>query len=333
MSEIFDQIGKIAEDLVNVEVNIILESDITGKKMPKPRHAFIDVGKEYYDKLNEYGCLNENLYIGAEEEDWRGKDTEALNQELQALKDDIEKPENKEKRKALEESKRRLEGLITIKELKKLEDYLGSCDAFSYMREVANYKIIENRIALEKMDAAGPLSAEQEAKRERLITEVSMLTRIKDKSDQIKGIFNTNCMQYLRRQGKLEKISPEKLASTAMCNLISEDTSEKKFLTNLLTRADIEFYQAPLILRTDQLALLRKIWEIGLDEIAMQTVVQLDGDVVTRILGKYAQEDFAILHKLHHQGVSTALGFWKDLVGLVKDFFEDIVQFVIPSRS
>ena len=71
MSEIFDQIGKIAEDLVNVEVNIILGSDITGKKMPKPRHAFIDVGKEYYDKLNEYGCLNENPYIGAEEEAWR----------------------------------------------------------------------------------------------------------------------------------------------------------------------------------------------------------------------------------------------------------------------
>lgn len=332
MPEIFNQIGKIAEDLVNVEVNIILRSDISGQKMPKPRHAFTDIGKEYYGKLSEYGCLNENLYIEAGDAAWTDKNSEVLNQELETLNHQIRELENQEGRKALEERKKRLEGLITLKELKKLENYLGSCDAFSYMREVANYKVKKTRLIIEEMEASGPLNDDQRVEREKLITELSMLSRIKDKSDQIKGIFNTLCIQYLRQQGKLKEISADMLASTAMCNMIPDDDKMKRFLTNLLTRTEIEFYQEPLILTTDQLALLRKIWEVGIEEIAMQTVVQLDGDVVTRILGKYAREDFAILHKLHNQGVSTALGFWKDLVGLVKDFFENIVQFVMPTR-
>ena len=288
MTEAFNEIGKIAEDLVNIEVNTILKSDINALKMPKPRHAFFDIGKEYFSMLEGFGCLSEDLY----EDD---EDAEEL-----------------------------LNGLA---ELMSFEDRLGSCDAFSYMRQVANYKIKKNKVRIEEMDAT-------DSDRETLNSEVSMLYRIKDNSDQIKGIFNTQCQEYLIKEGKLNEESADKLTSTAMCNEIDDSVDEKKFLTNLLTRAEIEFYQKrPLILNADQLALLRKIWEVGTTEIAMQTVVQLDGDVVTRILNKYTTEDFAILHQLHNEGVTTAIDFWKDLVGLVKDFVENIVQMAVQPRT
>ena len=330
MAEVFDEIGKIAEDLVNIEVNIILQGDISAQKMPKPRHAFYDIGKQYYGMLEGYGCLNEDLFEADQEADWQDKDTELLQEDLKNMKDQLNGIENQQERRAQRDLIKRLEGFIRQKELIALEDYVGSCDAFSYMRDLANDKIKIATARIEEMEASGPLSEKQKEDRQELDAEISMLYRIKDKSDQIKGIFNTKCIEYLRGEGELgETIDPKD--TTAMCELVPEDSPKKKFLTNLLTRTEIEFYQEePLPMNPDQLALLRKIWEVGTTEIAMQTVVQLDGDVVTRILRKYADEDYTILHKLHDEGVSTAIGFWKDLVGLVKDFFESISGLLKP---
>lgn len=290
MPDPIEEITKIAEDLVKIEVNLILSSTINAQKMPKPRHALIDIGKEYYAKLEEYGCLDTGLYEG--DKDAAGK-------------------------------------IEDITQLVRLDDEgrLGSCDAFSYMRQVANYKIQKIGLKLEDLEELGALNDQQEAEQGKLTTELAMLSRIKDKSDQIKGIFNANCIRHKSFEGRKPK-------TTAVCSEIPDSDPDKKFLTNLLDRIEIEINQdKPLVLGTDELALLRKIWEIGTSEIAMQTVVQLDGDVVTRIQSKYASPDFTTLHQLHHKGVNTALEFWKDLIALVKDFFENIVQFVFQRRS
>ncbi len=74
----------------------------------------------------------------------------------------------------------------------------------------------------------------------------------------------------------------------------------------------------------EQLRIIRKAWELGVEEIAMQTVIQLDGDVVTRVLPKYANETHKGLHNLHNQGITTSIKFWRTLVGIVKD----VVSFI-----
>lgn len=124
--------------------------------------------------------------------------------------------------------------------------------------------------------------------------ELVLLNRIKTMSDQIRVIFKS------LRMRKVEAWD------------------------NDYTREDVEDQQQPLPLTPDEIVMIRKIWEMGLEEIAMQTVIQLDGDVLTRIQSKYANEDSAIIHELHNQSVNTALAFWGGLIGIVKDLVKAI---------
>ncbi len=64
--------------------------------------------------------------------------------------------------------------------------------------------------------------------------------------------------------------------------------------------------------------LIRKTWELGTAQIAMQTVVQLDGDVITRINPAYAQAGWLGLHQAHHKGLRVSMSMWKEMVALVE---------------
>lgn len=68
-----------------------------------------------------------------------------------------------------------------------------------------------------------------------------------------------------------------------------------------------------LPLTTDDLINLRKIWEVGAETVVMQSVAQLDGDIITRIQkGRESASDKAI-HDLHRQSLESALQHWKFL--------------------
>lgn len=224
MQDFKEQIRKIAIDLLNLEVNTIIKSNIEGIKMPEPRHALLDIAKTFDSKLKS---------LGAEQ-----------------LKD---------------------------------HNDLGGYAAFDQLRTRANQKISE----LETK--RGGLTSEQDA-------DLLMLYRIKDKSDQIKGMFNS-----LKRR---------KVANW----------------DNAYTHQQIEEERPPFPLTPDELVLLRKVWELGTEEIALQTIIQLDGDVVTRIQPKYITSNCESVHKIHNQGVSTSMAFWKELIGIVTDFFSAIVR-------
>lgn len=71
-----------------------------------------------------------------------------------------------------------------------------------------------------------------------------------------------------------------------------------------------------------QVLSLRKIWEVGTERVLMQTVVQLDGDIVTRIQAGRESSKYAQLHKMHSNLVHLSLDNWRfmvqTLVGLLK---------------
>ncbi|MFQ5633668.1 MAG: hypothetical protein ACE5I1_33300 [bacterium] len=83
---------------------------------------------------------------------------------------------------------------------------------------------------------------------------------------------------------------------------------------------------------TDNLVLIRKAWELGVEEIAMKTVIQLDGDVITRVQERYATEEHTTVHKLHNMGVTTSLAFWKTLVEIVESFITGLVKLIFPKK-
>lgn len=123
-----------------------------------------------------------------------------------------------------------------------------------------------------------------------------MLWRIKAMSDQIKGIYNA-----------LEKRT---------------DSSCK----DDFGREEIEMTLRPLDLTSDELIKIRKIWEIGTQEVAFQTVIQMDGDVITTIKSGFEEKNHARLQEFHNQGVSTCLSFWRELIGIVSDMLASLLK-------
>jgi hypothetical protein len=69
-----------------------------------------------------------------------------------------------------------------------------------------------------------------------------------------------------------------------------------------------------LRLTTEQTILLRKAWEIGTETVVMQTVIQIDGDVVTRIQPGREDGASAVLHAAHRQSVELSFRYWQFLV-------------------
>lgn len=102
-------------------------------------------------------------------------------------------------------------------------------------------------------------------------------------------------------------------------------------LDQKLTRLDIVKQQPPpLPLVPDELVIIRKIWDVGTEEVAMQTVIQLDGDVVTRVQPRFAVPDCKVLHDIHRDDVDISLRGWRNLIMTVTEFFKSILETVKP---
>ena len=67
-----------------------------------------------------------------------------------------------------------------------------------------------------------------------------------------------------------------------------------------------------------EIVVVRKIWELGVEEVVLKTVVQLDGDVVTRI--KSGFETDSNLHAIHFESLSKSFTHWQFLVRTLSDF-------------
>lgn len=70
-------------------------------------------------------------------------------------------------------------------------------------------------------------------------------------------------------------------------------------------------------LTSEDLITIRKAWEMGTEVIAMQTVVQLDGDIVNRVNSAFLSERRRPVRDLHRESVGNALSHWHFLVDTV----------------
>lgn len=62
---------------------------------------------------------------------------------------------------------------------------------------------------------------------------------------------------------------------------------------------------------------IRKIWDIGTDEIVLQTVVQLDGDILFRARSGYSFKSKDPLMEAHQRATDLGLTHWKSMFELV----------------
>ncbi|MCA1672023.1 MAG: hypothetical protein LC799_07420, partial [Actinobacteria bacterium] len=81
-----------------------------------------------------------------------------------------------------------------------------------------------------------------------------------------------------------------------------------------------------LPLTSDEVVVLRKIWEIGTETVVMQTVAQLDGDIITRIQRGRETAANKPLHDLHREAVANALEHWQFLAQTVATFLSSVLR-------
>jgi hypothetical protein len=84
----------------------------------------------------------------------------------------------------------------------------------------------------------------------------------------------------------------------------------------------------PVPFSADDILIIRKAWELGTEIIVMQTVVQIDGDAVTRLNDASASAEQQMLRNVHQHGVETALGQWNSLVGTFVSIVDKLGQYL-----
>jgi hypothetical protein len=127
-----------------------------------------------------------------------------------------------------------------------------------------------------------------------------LLRRIEDNSDLLVAILT--CAQ--------KAATDQQLGDRA--DLKDQEVS----LQDIRTREDV--FHPPPPLTTNQRLSIRKIWEVGTERVIAQTVIHLDGDVVTRIARDFqdiagGEERGEQLLSIHQLGLQTAVRQWKAL--------------------
>jgi hypothetical protein len=73
----------------------------------------------------------------------------------------------------------------------------------------------------------------------------------------------------------------------------------------------------------DLTLLIRKAWDVGLEEVKFQTSLQLDGDMVVRMADNIPEEHRAFLRDLHQQAVRDGTTQWKLLFQTAGELLRD----------
>lgn len=80
-----------------------------------------------------------------------------------------------------------------------------------------------------------------------------------------------------------------------------------------------------------ELVQIRKAWDLGTEVILMQTVIQLDGDVVQRFEPGVDQASRATLHTLHAGAVDLSFRYWTSLIKVVAGFAGSAISGLVRS--
>lgn len=315
MQDVTGQFKDIVKDLFNIEVNTILRDNISAQKMPNPRHAMVDIGKEYFESLRKMEHAY-RIFL------WQSglKQIESGDVEFDNMRRGWGFYMQEEIDAGLPDGTRVRLVVPTL-----VREQFGGFAALDIMRTWA-CRFMDDPQNVNYLTKA----------------EISILPRIKDNADMLKGMFSTICRRdnKLKEKGlarELEKIPRAKLTPNTIVELsLKIDLERTLMLTNQYTRSDIVNDEdiPPLPVKDSELVMVRKVWELGTEIIAMQTIIQVDGDVITRLNPNFMDEKkYPDLKTYHNEGVAIALRYWGDLITIAKELVLAIGQGVTGKQS
>ncbi len=248
-------VKRVFDDLLNIEVNTMLKSGMTGRKMPAAGHALLDIHGGYEGWLNAYSVELNGQWTGFV----ASGGADAFRDETIAAGDS--------ERWWVIEGDQLIDHLVITPPL---DGEMNGIELFEAMRTRARvaeeiHRLLEGRRGYTVRDGGDV-----------------MLKRIVKNCDQLKSILD--------RAAPAGAATLTRASATGFTNVDLDDVPR------------------------DDLITIRKVWEMGTEVIAMQTVVQLDGDIVTRLNSAYAADRHQPVRDLHRETVGSALEHWRYLV-------------------
>ena len=271
---IIGDLSEIGRDLLVMEISTIASDAITGRKMPWFPHAVIDVLTKYADWFSSVPKLKVGTILGLPKPITRDAFIE-LTLDDKSNSDTL-----------------MTNGWRTIEQLRRTAKLIVDDEL---MQEV-------NKAPLDHLERG-------------------IAIRIRRNCDQLKSI--------VMRFRTVEAWQPYFLTAEARKNIeyARIDTASDAIWTNFreaddgLTRAQIsqslETFNSigaeRAVLDSEAATRLRKIWELGTDQIIAQTIVQVDGDTLTRFQRGVDVDERTYFLEIHNQGIHTAVRQWRVL--------------------
>ena len=189
--------------------------------------------------------------------------------------------------------------------------------SFYEIRRLSRLGLQDMQGQLEKLE-----EGKDDKRRARLISRQAMLLRIYRQTGNLIGLFKVCKERFVREiaDGK-DGFSTEVVAGAAEGSTYQPFPSQPESAgwNNDISKADMNKVD-DLDLSPEHITLLRKAWELGTQQILMQTVVQIDGDVTSYISGQLMNmplEAKQMLMALHDDSVRTSTTMWKNLFDTV----------------
>lgn len=138
--------------------------------------------------------------------------------------------------------------------------------------------------------------------------------------DYIRVLRMISFCEYILSKSK-DKTSTRDPSMLIQVKTYTKDLSDSLYELDL---TDITGFR--LIMDTRDRVKLKRLFDLGTENIVMQTRFGLDGDVVTRVEKNFANRPKQLVIDLHDKHTQLSINYWKHLVGLVQDIVSKIIR-------
>jgi hypothetical protein len=302
----------IFEDLLNIEVNTIVKAGMTAEKMPPLPFALLDIISDYGSALAALRIDLTPYFAPSREQCWKqmaGTEHEAKARAAYTM---VHGP-----------SKQPAEGelLDYVNDLwpvfgKPQPPPLAAEPTKFSMSEMENGWDTFERLRIAALDANQYMTNGLD----RVVINriVGSCARLKY---MVQGLQQRPPMAPEQtRSWRIRRPMDESIEYATLAELIPKSR-------NQLMSAGLRHKRIPRLLKSEELAIVRKAWEVGCECVLMQTVVQIDGDVVTRVseelLAQGNDRKRDMIMDAHKRSVEIGLSHWRSLVQVAAELVGD----------
>jgi hypothetical protein len=326
-----DRIRTIAANLLTLEVNTVIKNGMVGQKMPEVPVALHEIVQQYNNYTSSCGVkLTQSILAAAS---GRLSDPDHSLAYFQYLRSWADNPTRYPDWPLAGQA---------IPQDQMAEMLTNGAETFEALVWVA---IAARKKALDLELASDILPAQRLDNQRR----AALLTRIEENSRQLREVAlmleqafssagaGAGAAQQ-QRVGELQSSTQPYMArlQAVMANPAPAPAQQPARLfggtVDQTTQALFRHPRPVLNIDPDITVLIRKAWDIGLEEVRFQTTIQVDGDVVVRV-AEMLQDDRDFLAAIHRTAVDDGLKQWRMLFQVVGDLVSGLGAWLFGTKG